>query len=198
MQVEGTGLIAPTPVLIKLTAADSAYLQSAADERRTFRRYGSRGDRWGQGLIARPEFYGMLGEHGLCTYLSSRTQKRVSIDLTPRARGDGGIDVSIAGIAIENKTRVRGHKYLVRRIDGRGRLLPISADVVTFAKAIDDRSVELLGWLPRAEVRLLSVLEPSRVADHWNLSIPENRLKPMSQLVSRIRMLLMHATETQR
>jgi len=181
--VEGKGKVPPSPDVVTISASEVEYVRLIAERRNSFRGYAHRQDTWGRGLIRNPAFCGLLGEHGLCSYLNKRLGTKLAVDGELRIRGDGGRDIEIAGMSVELKTRVTGERYLVRRLDDRRRIKEIVSDYVAFSKLISEREIHLLGWQTRSQFRLLSKLVKSTRGEWWNLDIDERELRPMSQLV---------------
>src|SRR5690606_29126551 len=110
---------------------------------------------------------------------------RVNFDLT--ATGDEGRDFDVFGVRIQVKTKWRGRKNLVRRVNDRRRLMALGSEVFVFARWVAmDNTVELLGWIDSKELRNHGKNTKSTRAEHWNTEIDEKHLHPMSQLVDRL------------
>lgn len=184
---EGTGLVAPAPVSIKLSRGDAAMLQRFAHERDNYRQYTQRRDRWGKGLIGGATFFGYCGEHALCVFLNRKLRTRLAVDTVPRRRGDGGLDVVVCGLGLQVKTSVTSALNLIRRFDAAAGIRPLKSDVYVFARWHGESlTVDLLGWAPRRDVLAFSVRQKSERAPHHNLVVPHDRLRPMAQLLDKL------------
>lgn len=187
MMKEGEGRVPPAPVEIRLTAGDVEYLRVQAERRNQFRGYAASGEPWKMGFIKDPIFVGLCGEHALCVHLNRAAGCYVFVDTSLRLDGDGGCDVRTDGFVIQVKTRSSGEENLVRRVDAKKRLRSFECDFFVFASwHAQENAVRLLGWIRPLEAIEVSAHQRSRVADHFNLSIPPEFLEPMNRLVDEI------------
>jgi hypothetical protein len=188
MLVEGVGpLVAPRPVREIISPGDYSYAVDAARSRNQFRRYDERRDQWGRGIVSDPILVGMLGEIGVCSFLNRRCGCRLCIDTELRARGDGGVDLSIAGMGIDVKTRnPRSKTNLYRRVDSRGDMRALKSQFYVFCQRVEDRVVHLLGWISADGLIERARFARSPVGDWFNLEVTDSHLEPMVRLVAEI------------
>jgi hypothetical protein len=192
MQVEGIGKVPPAPVQVRTALNRLRWLRDEADKRNAYRGYTRRTDAWGRGFIRNPALVGLMGEHCSCEYLTRRGFP-CFVDIVLRPYGDDGRDLEVCGLVLQVKTRRKGiaRRSLVKRGDGRGRIVPLACDVFVFAQwdeTAPDDVPQLLGWIWARDARSYGVFERSPVsyADHWNLRIPDALLLPMSRLVDEL------------
>lgn len=185
---EGEGFTAPAPVSISLSAGEMEYLRSVATRREQYRAYSQRSDKWGRGYIDSPIFVGLCGEHAVCTFLNRRLSCRLSVDTKLRGRGDGGVDVDVFGVTLQVKTRARGDRNLVRRVDRKG-IRGLNVIAYVFCQLLTERrTVLLLGWIKSDELRTYAKSERSPVDVHFNLSVDAKYLRPMNSLLDEIQL----------
>lgn len=188
---EGKGRISPPRIAIALSRADMRLLRDKSSERTRYRAYSRRPDAWGRGFNPNAVLLGCIGEQALAAYLDPTGDARLSADLRLLPNGDGGRDIVVAGLRSQVKTRGKDYgETLIRRIDDGGALRPLSCDAIV--SALWDGSLYkdgsstawLLGW-EWAE-RVISggrtKPSPSREARHWNLTLEDRELRPMSDL----------------
>lgn len=183
--VEGRGLVAPKPERIVMSRGDIEMIRRSAEQRKDYRNYESRRDRWGLGFIPDAVMCGMLGEHAVCAFANRRMGAHVSVDTALKPRGDGGKDLELFGQSIQVKTRITSSDNLVRRIDQSRRLRGLDCDLFVFCKigdSVPPTCVDLLGWIASDSVRRHGVHVRSRRASHWNLRVDDKFLEPMSRL----------------
>jgi hypothetical protein len=180
------GRVAPSPALVTLTPSDVELVRMVAERRNRYRGYTYRPDAWGRGFVTNPALHGLLGELAACAFINKRLGTRLSIDSEDMRNGDGGVDIRVRGVSVDVKTRVTGHRCLVRRFDEHKRLMPLTADVYLFAQMESARRIWLLGWMSSADMVSLARFEKSSRADHWNLDISESDLEMPSHLIRHI------------
>jgi hypothetical protein len=184
---EGSGEVAPSPVVETISTADYAFAFRAAESRNHFRRYDDRADQWGRGLVKNPILVGMLGEIAVCSFLNRRAGCRLSIDTELRARGDGGTDLSTDGIGIEVKTRNPASlTNLYRRVDSKSDLRAMRANYFVFCQRRSERVVDIIGWKEADAFVQKAEFKKSPIGDWWNLELPDSQLEPMSRLIGEI------------
>lgn len=186
MLIEGKGKVPPSAEIVRLSASEYEFVRTVAVKRAAFRNYAGRRDQWGVGMVPNSILVGLLGEHGLCSFINKRTNLRTCINERLLANGDGGHDVDIDGLTLEMKVRVRGRHFLVRRVDDRKRIRQIKSEIVVFAQLKDEREIHLMGWMTRSQVRSQRHIR-SPVGDWWNLEIDESELHHMEHLIEEIR-----------
>lgn len=186
MITEGTGMRAPAPVKIRLSAGDMTMLRAAAEELES-RKYGKRTDTWGKGLVASPMFVGLCGEHACCVFLNRKLSTNVQVDTVLRRYGDGGADIVLMGLRIQVKTRSSGKRNLIRRVDDTKRLRGLSVHAFVFAQLLEaQRLVHLLGWCHATDARKNGRLSKSARGEWWNIEVEEKYLLPMNDLVTEL------------
>ncbi len=186
MLIEGRGLVAPAEAPVSLTLSEVEYCRRVAEERNGFRRYSSRSDRWGKGLVDDPVLVGTLAELATAKLLNRRAGCSMSVDARLHSKGDDGCDLRASGIGIQVKSRVKGSRNLIRRVDDRKRLRPLTAEVFVFCRYVHAQETRLLGWLYSDAVRRVSKHERSVVGDWWNLDVDAIHLRPVHELVNEI------------
>lgn len=181
MIAEGKGIVAPPPVVIKLSRGDLNYLERLAKERKNHRSYSSFRSTWKNGVITDAVMVGMVGEYSVLRYLNSK-RLRVSNDMEELNSGDGGIDFVFAGRKYQIKTRVSKRNRFVRRVTDRGILDPIVCDRFVFC-SFDSRSTCTIdGWCD-SEVVVDSRFSMSPRGRWFNANIQDEKLEPMTDLV---------------
>lgn len=201
MDREGKCPIAPDPALQTMTHQEIAAI---IDGVVAMDRYGSRKDIWGKGMIGgkpcvplallhlskrvRGAVAGKVGEYA--TWKSAQDKfpgyQFPEVDFTRRLRGDGGIDLVLAGVKCQIKTRVSVDTNLVRVYgDVRpGRRGPIAlagmAHVFCSWHRNDEGFARVLGWIRTDDMRGFPIEDG--VGDWKNMVIPDEALLPMDRL----------------
>jgi len=168
--------------------------------------YEDRPDIWGKGLLngsvsalrvlshltkaEEPMVAGKTGEYVTRAFAVRRFGDIFEpIDFCRRTRGDGGIDLKLAGVTLQIKTRVDAPDLLVKKIDEWGRSLPLCGMAHVFCDWKRDYHVKVLGWIRNRDMEGLPTA-PSRRGNWLNWVIPENSLSPMSRLWSEMEVRL--------
>lgn len=205
MDAEGRGTVPPSPIKIRLDESEVRLLLALARQRNNYRSYGAKSSRWKQGLHkcgehligigdvekpVLPILIGMVGEYGASRYINAAMGRSVcELDDVDRPRGDDGADLLPCGFRLQVKTRRTHSTNLIRRVSDQKRLVPINADAAIFCQWRGQATVELLGWQYAAAIRELGVFEKSHRADHWNLVLKDAALKPLGDLIAKLRVL---------
>lgn len=194
--VEGQGKVPPAPVGVELTRGDFTSVYEVA--RRLSPKYRTRSDSWGQGLRSgivvpgvgrlsqaeRPVFAGKLAEFAVRSLAARRFPGFVSdIDTALRPYGDGGVDLTVAGLALQLKLR-QSHKAvnLIKRVGTDGRLVRLGGEAAVFCRWIPGESaVSVLGWMPNRSL-LAYTPTPSERGPWLNIVAPDCDLLPLSRL----------------
>ncbi len=161
-----------------------------ADMIDTYRKYGNRKDSWGRGFIPNAGGIGAMGVYALARFLRSHGLS-CTTDMRLHAKGDGGVDIISYGQRIQVKTSSgRYPTQLIRRIDDRKSLVPLTADLVGFCSYPGGVTVSLLGWATQSQVEEHTKLKPAKRegARHWNSEYPSNHLEPMNRLVMHLKL----------
>lgn len=192
--VEGRGRIAPAPILVCLDDGDMDMIDRMGQRRADERKYEQRNDRWGRGLTSDPIRVGFIGQFAVKRWLDRQMGKEICMmDESYKPMGDGGIDLKAAGITMQVKSTAKAPDatgdMLIRRVSGTKRVQSMTADIFLYVASAGGNRPELLGWIERRKIGDVRFGQ-SKVADHWNIEIPRDRLKPMNRLVSKIKAAL--------
>lgn len=201
VQVEGRGLVAPSPYKLTLTDSEMRQLIYYARQRDTIRRYADRVDVWGRGMVGAfvipnvgaveesfaPTLAGLVGEYGVATFLNRRCGDVCRIDTDLRRFGDGGIDLSPRGLKIDVKTRLKDYgSHLVRSRRDDGSVVDWQCQVFAFCQWGKFKTVEMHGFAWARDVNLQPEVAARRGV-HKNKEVTPELLLPMSRLVDEIR-----------
>ena len=177
MIIEGKGAIIPSPIVVPVLYKTVKRWEMIAQERYN-RKYAESRGQWQQGLDPEGIFKGIWGEGATHQwFLSYHLPSVWNPGILPG--GDDGIDLAVGGIKIQAKTG----EPLIRRIDDRGRKLPLVCTIYQFCRIVEDVA-HIDGWVFREKLEELEKrgLEKGK-GPWWNIRVPRTVFLPPLQLI---------------
>lgn len=176
MFAEGLGYVTPKAIPVLLNEEDTRGVRKYAESLSILKGYAFENC-----------FVGLSGEAALGKHILKETgiTRTVNYELYNN-QGDGGIDMNIAGITLQIKTRRKGQANRVKRYTTD--FIPLESQFYVFCQIIREGfnylQVNLLGWISEAELQ-----EQGRLRKHNNdffIELDSIYLYPISRLMTRL------------
>jgi hypothetical protein len=175
--IEGRGYVAPGTTSILLNEEETRIVREYARNLSSLKKYSFENC-----------FVGLSGEAALGKHILEETGiGRVANWELYDNEGDGGVDMKIAGLTIQVKTRFKGKENRVKRYTDD--FITLESQFYVFCQVINQginyTHIDLLGWVSENELRQLGEFRKHK--DNWFIEVESKYLYPISRLITRIK-----------